>query len=155
MLLNRTVLEKRKKTSEGGYKSRREEKEDQELEETHEDFSELQYRRFMVIIRVKSLLKLHWFHGSPRKSPKAICLMNTCTATAVMKAVTNNHSNQDGVVRSTCTDPTYWHCSGCFSRKSGWYSWEIFWPLYVDGVLSQEEFDEQKEIILSGLKKLK
>ena len=164
---------KRKKTS-GRARTRREEKEEriammaEELQEIHEDnkfgFNELQYRLWARMIvhenhdskEVPPQVPL--LQGLPQKKAKSNPFEETMmtTATAVMKAITNNQDQ--GVVRSTqiqnITDHGISPGKAVDIRSRSLDQLATLKQLYIDGVLTEVEFSEQKDIILSGLKKL-
>lgn len=166
---------KRKKPNEN-TKTRREEKEErvaalaEELGEMHEgkyNFSELQYRLWArMIVHGNHVSKeippqVPLLQGIPQKKAKSNPFEETMmnTATAVMKAISNNHDQ--GVIRSTqiqnIAEPIGTGISpgkAVDIRGRSLQQLATLKQLYVDGVLSQDEFDEQKDIILSGLKKL-
>ena len=79
------------------------------------------------------------------------------TATAVMKAISNHYDN--GCVKSTQiqnigsnTGVSPGKAVDIRSRSLDQLA--TLKQLFIDGVLSQNEYEEQKEIILSGLRKL-
>ena len=172
---------KRKKTTnDGGSKSKREEKEDrvkliaEELQTMHKDkldLNEVQYRLWSRMI----ISGIHCSKEIPpqvtginsQKKPKSNLFEETMmnTATAVMKAITNNQDS--GITRSTQIQKNISNSTGtpiatCVSpgkavdvRGKSLGQLATLKQLFIDGVLSQEEFNEQKEIILGSLKKLK
>ena len=85
------------------------------------------------------------------------------TAAAVVKAVTQNSPCSSAMVQSPQINQTISEApntgqgssvsSGKISEIRG-KSYTQLATLYEDGVLTQHEFQEQKEMILSGLKKL-
>ena len=167
----------KKKRSCDGQQSKREEKEDhvkilaEELQEQHKDkldFSEVQYRLWsrMIITGVHSSKdvppQIPLMGTPPPKKPKQNAFEETImnTATAVMKAFTTNSQDARSTQIQNITD-----CPLITAGVSPGKAVDIrgkslsqlatLKELFVDGTLSQGEYDEQKEIILTGLKKLK
>lgn len=167
---------KRKKIKDDGHKSKREEKEDnvkvlaEELQEQHKDkldLNEVQYRLWsrMIITGVHSSKdvppQIPLIVGTTPKKPKHSAFEETImnTANAMMKAVSK--SSQD--IRSTqiqnindCQIATGISPGKAVDiRGKSLGQLATLKQLFIDGVLSEQEFEEQKDIILGGLKKLK
>ncbi len=99
-------------------------------------------------------------HRTQKKDNLQDTLMNT--ATAVLKAV-SQHSPNSSIVQSS---PQIGHTienqrelgvspgKASEIRSKSYSQLSTLKQLYDDGVLSMDEFEEQKKIILSGLKKL-
>jgi len=167
---------KKKKKTGSEHKSKREEKEDsvkvlaEELQAQHKDkldLNEVQYRLWsrMLIAGIHSSrdvppqVPLITGSNTPNK-PKCNAFEETIVkaATAVMKAITNHHSQatqiqniNDCPVLAAGISPS----KAVDIRGKSLGQLSTLKELFVDGILSQEEYMEQKDIIIRGLKKLK
>lgn len=167
---------KRKKTKGDGHQSKREEKEDhvrllaEELQEQHQDkldLNEVQYRLWsrMIVTGTHSSKdvppQVPLIIGTTPKKPKHSVFEETImnTANAMMKAVSKSSLDVQSTQIQNINDCQI--ATGVSPGKvvdirgKSLGQLATLKQLFIDGVLSQEEFDEQKEIILGGLKKLK
>lgn len=167
-------LNVKKKKTRSGHKSKREEKEEEvkllaeELQELHQgklDLNEVQYRVWsrMIITGIHSSKdvppQVPIIVGSTPKKSKSNAFEETImnTATAMMKAVNKSQDTQSTqiqnidcpLIASGVSPSKVVDIRGKSLGQLGTLK-----QLFVDGILSQEEYDEQKDIILSGLKKL-
>ena len=154
--------------------SQREEKESmvdeivQELKEKNdENYSEAQYRLWARMIVTgahtsrDTAPRIPMFSGTPlkRKTPRVTPEESIITAAAAIAKAVNVASSQTTIVNSPQTQSPL-SVSGISPgraadiRDKSYGQLSTLKKLFQDGVLSQDEFDEQKDLILDGLRKL-
>ena len=140
----------------------------QELKEKHdESFSDPQYRLWarMIVTAVHSSKdtppKIPMFTGVPsrRKAPKVTPEESIITAAAAIAKAVTVASSQTTIINSPQTQSPL-SVSGISPgraadiRGKSYSQLSTLRKLFQDGILSQDEFDEQKDLILDGLRKL-